>query len=170
MSPVYKRFNGKRVKHGSKEYERATWYISKRIRGRLIHEALNGVRSEADALRFEQAIIDRETMSPLDFVRRHAMQMGEPPLSVDGFIYLIRAVGTMRYKIGYSTKPSQRIRALQTHSPVPLEIVDTMPGNKSVEAYLHAKFHECRVKGEWFEIADETRIRRMFELGNRERI
>jgi hypothetical protein len=39
---------------------------------------------------------------------------------------------------------------LQTGSPVRLELVATLPGGQSREAYLHEKFARYRVSGEWF--------------------
>lgn len=55
---VYKRYGGKRVKHGSKEYERATWYVSKRIRGRLIHKAIPEAKTKAQAEAVEARLVN----------------------------------------------------------------------------------------------------------------
>jgi integrase len=56
---VYKRFNGKRVKHGSKDYDRGTWYVSKRIRTQLIHRALPEATSKQMAEKLAERIIAR---------------------------------------------------------------------------------------------------------------
>lgn len=56
---VYKRFNGKAVKHGDKNYSRATWYVRKRVNGRLIHEAIAHGISQEDAERYTAGIIVR---------------------------------------------------------------------------------------------------------------
>lgn len=37
---VYKRYRGKRVVRGSKDYKNGTWYVCKRIRGVLLHQAI----------------------------------------------------------------------------------------------------------------------------------
>jgi integrase len=57
MSHVYKRFNGKRVNHGSKDYDKGTWYVSKRIRGELLHRALPEARTKTEAEKIADKLI-----------------------------------------------------------------------------------------------------------------
>lgn len=71
-------------------------------------------------------------------VRKHA-----------GYVYFIR-VGD-HIKIGFSTRPIDRLNGLQTSNPGRLEIVGTRPGSRKTEAELHERFKDMRVRGEWFQ-------------------
>lgn len=54
---MYKRFNGKPIKHGSPDYKKGTWYIRRRIRGRLIHVAVREAQTKADAEAYEAKLV-----------------------------------------------------------------------------------------------------------------
>lgn len=69
-----------------------------------------------------------------------------------GFVYFI-ATATPRgrkVKIGYATNVNKRRRALQTASPVKLEVLMTIPGDMADEKLLHKQFAAHRMEGEWF--------------------
>lgn len=68
-----------------------------------------------------------------------------------GQVYFIRA-GKM-VKIGFSTRPLERLRYLQTSHPGQMEIIGTMKGTYALEAKLHGSFHRYWVRGEWFELS-----------------
>jgi len=68
-------------------------------------------------------------------------------------IYFIQ--GGDQVKIGYTENAEQRLKALQCGSPVPLELIATMPGDVGTEAEMHARFSGARVHGEWFQWAGE---------------
>jgi len=53
-------------------------------------------------------------------------------------------------KIGIANNPKQRLRDLQTASPVKLKIIYTIPGTENLEKILHNIFDEYRECGEWF--------------------
>jgi|GEM_PF-3493394 len=53
-------------------------------------------------------------------------------------------------KIGIANNPKQRLRDLQTASPVKLKIIYTIPGTENLEKILHEIFNEYRECGEWF--------------------
>lgn len=81
-------------------------------------------------------------------------------LSKEGHIYLIRAVGTNRYKIGLtqSGRMAKRFDELNSsQSAYPLEIVRVIDvqDRYEVEAELHQKFKAHRVHGEWFTLSRE---------------
>lgn len=58
-----------------------------------------------------------------------------------------------RHKIGWAKDPEQRIRELQTGSPVPLEIIGVIRGGTlETENELHVAFGQHRLHGEWFDI------------------
>lgn len=74
-----------------------------------------------------------------------------------GYIYLIRADGQPRYKIGQTTRhPEIRLKELNgQQSPYQLslvyfvEVIDSV----SAESYFHQKFSRYRRHGEWFEMS-----------------
>lgn len=71
---------------------------------------------------------------------------------VRGFVYFIGC--GEHIKIGFSTRPLDRLRALQTSHPNELEILGTQKGTRSLESRLHKRFDDIRVRGEWFEASD----------------
>lgn len=70
-----------------------------------------------------------------------------------GYVYLIHAVGTDRYKIGRSVNPVARLEQLKGQAPYPLVIVNDFwtPDAIADEKQLHKTFASNRVHGEWFE-------------------
>lgn len=69
-----------------------------------------------------------------------------------GYVYFIR-VGSY-IKIGFSTRPLDRIRSLQTSHYEDLKIVGTLEASRDFEGELHAHFADLRVRGEWFHAVD----------------
>lgn len=53
-------------------------------------------------------------------------------------------------KIGTSNSPKTRLATLQTSNPKKLELIYSMPGNKSLEKSLHSFFNQYHVENEWF--------------------
>jgi hypothetical protein len=70
---------------------------------------------------------------------------------VNRLVYFIQPAGGGLIKIGVAARPKQRLYHLQTGSPVELRLVGTLPGGQPLEAELHQRFAEHRVRGEWFE-------------------
>ncbi|MEH2029795.1 MAG: GIY-YIG nuclease family protein [Nostoc sp.] len=77
-----------------------------------------------------------------------------------GWIYLIHAQGTKRYKIGRSVEPIKRHETLKNQSPYPLKIVNSFYTIHAVsdEKQLHDLNQMERVHGEWFEFEEESLI------------
>jgi hypothetical protein len=73
-------------------------------------------------------------------------------------VYLIGAAGSTVAKIGKSTDVQGRRGALQTGSPVKLEILATVPGDIDLEGALHAHFEPQRLHGEWFDFGEMDRV------------
>lgn len=75
-----------------------------------------------------------------------------------GYVYLVHAVGTDRYKIGRSVNPVARLEQLKGQSPYPLQILECFwsPDAAADEKGLHERFANNRVYGEWFEFEDST--------------
>jgi hypothetical protein len=76
-------------------------------------------------------------------------------------VYFIRAGDAI--KIGYTTNLAARKRALETASAVPLELLASVPGDRSEEARLHREWWHLHIQGEWFR-ADEELLRYAREL------
>nr|VFK00735.1 MAG: T5orf172 domain-containing protein [Candidatus Kentron sp. LFY] len=63
-----------------------------------------------------------------------------------------------RIKIGYSSEPGKRIKALQTGNSRSLALMGWIESNddKQLEKELHEKYSNYRVLNEWFEINNEN--------------
>jgi Meiotically Up-regulated Gene 113 (MUG113) protein len=74
-------------------------------------------------------------------------------LNRPGWIYALIATDVERVKIGYSTDPLRRWIAVHTASPVPVGLHSLTFHHDVIEAEqeAHARLHEARVKGEWFD-------------------
>lgn len=71
-----------------------------------------------------------------------------------GLVYLVNAIGTTRYKIGFAIKPEKRLSELGTASPFPLKLIKTVKGTLQTETELHRAFANARVNREWFEFSE----------------
>jgi hypothetical protein len=63
--------------------------------------------------------------------------MARPRVGTDGFVYFIRADEVNRVKIGFSTRPEERMGSLKTGSPCSLTLLGSVPGNQITD--LHAR-------------------------------
>lgn len=71
-------------------------------------------------------------------------------------VYFLRPVGVPGpVKIGWSVLPTERLRAYQSWSPIPLELVARTPGAEPLEARFHSHFAHLHSHGEWFHAAPE---------------
>lgn len=67
------------------------------------------------------------------------------------YVYFVRrADGEGPVKIGCSQVPQDRLSALMTWSPYPLEILATLPGDETLERRFHAAFADAYSHREWF--------------------
>lgn len=71
----------------------------------------------------------------------------------EGFVYLIKAEGSTRYKIGRTVNIDNRMSELKKQSPFPLHLENYFWSYDNVldEKLLHLTFSYSRVHGEWFE-------------------
>lgn len=67
-------------------------------------------------------------------------------------VYFIKDESTGFVKIGYSDKPNNRLKSLQTSSANKLTLVKTVEGDRTLEFALHEKFAKHKVRGEWFSL------------------
>ena len=85
-----------------------------------------------------------------------------------GCVYVINAIGTKHYKIGFSSTPGtdDRIKQMQTGNAHELECVLELPTfhYRYIEKFLHIVFKQKRIRGEWFKLnkADLKKIEEIF--------
>lgn len=66
-------------------------------------------------------------------------------------IYFVASPAANSVKIGFTKNAvERRLSAIRMYSPLPLELVGTIPGSQAVEAALHAKFRSNHLHNEWF--------------------
>jgi hypothetical protein len=71
-----------------------------------------------------------------------------------GHIYFIQQGDSGPIKIGFSTRPKERLRTLQTAHTDKLNMLHCELGSEADEARLHRKFSNIHIKGEWFKADD----------------
>lgn len=66
-------------------------------------------------------------------------------------IYFLKPVGMDGpIKIGFTTMFDKRVMELANWSPIPLELIGTVPGNLSQESLIHRSFADDHSHREWF--------------------
>ncbi len=73
------------------------------------------------------------------------------------YIYFAEAVGQDRIKIGKADNPEDRLKQLQTGSPVELRLLGVIADKASRETDIHALFDQDRIQGEWFNASPDLR-------------
>lgn len=71
-------------------------------------------------------------------------------------VYVVQAGEDGLCKIGTTTSLDQRMRTLQSHSPLPLTLLGTVAGGRAMEASFHRQFARYRQHGEWFRFDAST--------------
>jgi len=71
------------------------------------------------------------------------------------WVYFARAGRGNRVKIGTTSSVTSRMRALSHPLVGKLRVIGVVPGGYEVEARMHQRFAEYRIKGEWFRLEDE---------------
>jgi hypothetical protein len=103
--------------------------------------------------RFKQSIWIREDM--LDKwieIAKHSPHFTKT--NGKGLVYFIHEEGDFkRFKIGYTTRISERLLSLQTGNPDLLVVYKTIENvTKKKETQLHQLFAQYHIRGEWFAI------------------
>lgn len=70
-------------------------------------------------------------------------------------VYFLQCAETGRIKIGATDDLTTRVAAINSASCAPARLIAVVSGGKEVEGYLHARFAEDRVNGEWFRQSPE---------------
>jgi hypothetical protein len=88
---------------------------------------------------------------------QHTKPFKFQPRYLPGFIYLVHAKGTNKFKIGRTIDVLTRVKDLQTGCPLTIRYVyHAYVGNmSSCEQDLHRKFATKREIGEWFSLTRE---------------
>lgn len=71
-------------------------------------------------------------------------------MPVEGTVYVIGSANSTVVKIGTTGNVETRLRGMQTSNPLLLLAHWSCRGNVELESYLHRRFDEIRMKGEWF--------------------
>lgn len=79
------------------------------------------------------------------------------------YVYLIWLEGTSCYKVGKADNPAKRLKDLQTGHAGKLHLLTQMACKDALrkESYLHQKYGQWRVQGEWFSVPP-TEIQELF--------
>ena len=77
------------------------------------------------------------------------------------YVYLISDINSYTYKIGISSNPEKRLKALQTGNDRVLKIIHKIlcENYNDVETAFHNQYGFLRVNGEWFELSEEDVIK-----------
>lgn len=94
----------------------------------------------------------RETFPELFCLNRKRYK----PRSSEGYVYLIQAKNSNRFKIGMSENPEARLMQIQTMSPLELELIGYYWSDSMYqeEQKWHTRLQEFRVQGEWFQLSE----------------
>lgn len=109
----------------------------------------------------ERARIAEENRLKREEKMRQAIELASVRY-VDGkessYVYILHAVGSDRYKIGYSKNPFNRAEEINgSQSPFPCIVIACVLVENAVltEEVIHIKYQEFRVYGEWFRFSNE---------------
>ncbi len=69
---------------------------------------------------------------------------------VSGYCYLYAMQSGQMIKFGRSADPEARLKELQTHHPLPLTLLVSVPCHMSLESAVLKRFAADRINGEWF--------------------
>lgn len=74
------------------------------------------------------------------------------------YVYVIKC--SIYYKVGFSKNPSNRLRTVKTHNPLPVSLLATLKTSEylSVEKELHGVFSDKNSNREWFELNEDDLI------------
>lgn len=96
---------------------------------------------------------------PCDSSATNGLLNNEPVISERGdqvgYVYFIRSGPTGPIKIGWALDVEQRINTLQTGNPEKIELLGYVTGTVLDEMELHRNFDSVRLRGEWFNPAEE---------------
>lgn len=76
------------------------------------------------------------------------------PTYKEGYVYFLKSLEDNIYKIGYSTNLNKRLDKITPKLPFEVKLAYKIKHNKvyRLEQYLHKKFADKRLNGEWFKL------------------
>ena len=84
---------------------------------------------------------------------RSLMDVQLPATYRPGYLYILHAGDSSRYKVGIAKNPQKRQRNLQTGSPLELKIVCQVKiGSRDLESKVHDLLRHWHSHGEWFDL------------------
>lgn len=95
----------------------------------------------------QQAVTLRNLLSAKSVRAAHLALLQKKPC-IEQSTYFIRCGETGPIKVGMSSEPTVRLKALQTGCPYRLKLLNTARGNW--ESYFKSMFEEECIRGEWF--------------------
>src|SRR5262245_8782749 len=128
------------------------WQYDFWIGGRRFHGSTKA-RTERDAEAVERAVRERAIRNP----ELQRQSNGKRKLKGSPKLYVIRADGTTRLKIGLAIKPKSRLSGLKTVSCTPLELVSAIEIVAiELERELHRVLAPWHSHGEWFDLGADA--------------
>lgn len=88
--------------------------------------------------------------------RRNAEQATSEAAREDECVVYCLLRGDGLVKIGFSSQFERRLASLQRDHGE-LEVIGTVPGGRDRERQMHRRFHQARVRGEWFRFTPAIR-------------
>lgn len=121
---------------------------------RLNHNEAEALAEEAISLPCLHEDVKRKITNGMEGWKCRMTQPGKDYRPKSTYVYLIKNHRNGFVKIGRSVNPSTREKTLQSEEPE-LEMIFHHKGLESDELFLHQKFNEKRLRGEWFKLDDE---------------
>lgn len=84
------------------------------------------------------------------FLSRPKENLLDTTIKSGSFVYLIKNLTTGNLKIGFSSNPSRRFRALQQATDCDLQLLAFIDGSELIEQQLLHHYSQYQVRGEWF--------------------
>jgi hypothetical protein len=129
------------------------WQYRFQINGRKFLGSTKA-RTERDAEAVERTIRERAIKNPFLLLQQHN---GKRKPKGKSKLYVIRATGTTRVKIGLAVKPTSRMSDLKVGSCMPLELISAMEiVAAEIERELHRALAPWHSHGEWFDLGADA--------------
>ena len=84
----------------------------------------------------------------------------------EGYVYVIKDTKFLKYKIGFTIHPKQRIKDIQRNEVGKLEYIHIVRTDdaRATEQYLHAQYSHVRIRSNWFKL-NKAQLREIRALG-----
>lgn len=129
----------------------------------ILHRIDNGLATESEVELSHDELVAFVGTGAADVLRAHAASEAAAPVPeippfcpdcCETYIYFIRQGDHGPVKIGYSTKPLDRLHALQISFPTDLHMIALFKAPQSFEGALHNALRPEHLRGEWYRASD----------------